>query len=229
MTSPARVYTERPRTMVRNRYSDREQIADNSVNFFGVALSIGCTYLLIDTALGAGDALMLASFGIYGLSVFLAASGSALYNGVHNVEIKAVLRIVDHCTIYLLIAGTYTPLALVGLRGTGWDWRMLAVVWPLAGLGMALKALYPGRFERFSIVLYLSLGWIGVAAIGALETNIATPGLILLAAGGGLFSAGLIFLFWHRLRFHNVIWHAFALAGTTAHFLAMLLYVRPPA
>jgi hemolysin III len=113
--------------------------------------------------------------------------------------LKAFLRVLDHAAVYLLIAGTYTPVALVALNG-GWGWGLFGAEWLIASLGIVLKILYPGRFERLSIVLYLALGWAGLAALGRLIDNVPWPGLALMAAGGIFFTSGVFFHTRTRLR-----------------------------
>jgi len=131
-----------------------------------------------------------------------------------------LLRRFDHSSIYLMIAGTYTPL-LYQLQSRTWAWALAIVVWVGAIAGVVLKVALPGRFDRLSIVVYLMLGWVAAIAAKPLIDSLSTATLVLIAAGGLLYSAGIIFYFWHSLRFQNAIWHAFVAAAAACHYAAI--------
>jgi hemolysin III len=151
---------------------------------------------------------------------------SATYNMWPVGRRKWLLRRADHALIYLMIAGTYTPLvALVGEGATAWV--LLAGVWLVAGVGIALKLTLPGRFDRAAIGLYLLLGWSGLAAYDSVIARLAPDALWLLAAGGLLYSFGVVFHVWRSLPYQNAIWHAFVLAATACHYGAVLSLVIP--
>ncbi len=139
---------------------------------------------------------------------------------------KHMLRIVDHCLIYVLIAGTYTPFTLVALHSTS-GWALFGFVWALALIGIGFKLFTTGRFEVLSTAVYLLMGWCGLVAAKPLIANIDSGGLWLLLAGGLCYSFGVIFYAWERLPYHHAIWHAFVLAGSVCHYFSVLLYVLP--
>lgn len=146
---------------------------------------------------------------------------SALYHLSASATYRPLFRRFDHAAVFLLIAGTYTPFALSGALGSR-GLVLLWLMWGLAALGMSLKLLRPGSFERSSIALYLLLGWSGLAAVDALRSAVSTSALVLLAAGGVLYTTGVAFHLWKSLPYQNAIWHAFVLAGAACHYAAVL-------
>lgn len=216
-----------PRRPVR-AYGTPETLADTAVNGAGLGAALIGLVALIYVAVTQGNALTVTSFTIYGGALVLSFAASLLYNAIRPWKTVPALRLLDHAAIYALIAGTYTPFMLVGVGG--WEgWTLGLTVWGLALVGIALKALRPGRFERVAIALYLALGWIGIVALEPLLDRLPLGALVLLGAGGVLYSLGVPFHVWSRLPFHNVIWHAFVLVAAICHLLAILLFVRPAA
>lgn len=138
------------------------------------------------------------------------------------------MRVVDHAAIYLLIAGTYTPFALISLAGP-WGWSVIGVVWGLALAGMVFEAVFIERFRAASVAIYLGLGWFSLLIIKPLLVCLPIGGLAWLLAGGLAYSVGVIFYLWKRLPQHHAIWHLFVMAGSTCHFFAIMLFVLPPA
>ena len=209
-------------------YSSGEQIADTVGHALGIAASIAGLAVLVIVGSRYAGALPITSYAIYGGSLFLMIMVSGLYHWITHAPTKALLRVMDHAAIYLLIAGTYTPVTLLGVRGA-WGWSLFGVVWGIAIAGVLVKTLAVGRFERLSIGLYLVLGWVGLIGLEPLIENLSWPALALFGGGGVLFSVGVLFHRWHRLPYHNVIWHIFVLAGTTTHYFAVIYFVRPAA
>jgi hemolysin III len=207
-------------------YSVREEIAHSVIHGLGVALSIAGLIALVLTARRTGDAWDVVASAVYGFTLVLLYLTSTLYHGIPHPGAKRVLRVLDHSAIYLLIAGTYTPLTLVSLRGP-WGWTLFGLVWGLAILGITLKVAAMGRFRRLSLVLYLCMGWLVVIALGPLTAAVARGGLVLLVLGGIAYTSGVLFYVWRRLPYHHAVWHAFVLAGSVLHFFAILLYVVP--
>jgi len=192
----------------------------------GFSLSIAALVVLIVSASRAGDAWKIVSASIYGTSLTLLFLCSTLYHALSSKKAKDVFEILDHCTIYVLIAGTYTPFTLVTLRGP-WGWSLFGAVWALAILGIVFKAIFISRFRVLSAVVYLLMGWLVVIAVRPLSQHVAAAGIGWLLAGGVIYSAGLIFYAWKTLPFHHTIWHVFVLAGSGCHVVAVLKYVLP--
>jgi hemolysin III len=153
---------------------------------------------------------------------------STLYHAVHHPVAKARLKVLDHCAIFLLIAGTYTPFTLLGLGG-GWGWSLFAAIWTLAVLGVVLKLFFTGRFRRTSTALYLAMGWLALVAIGPLARSLESWTLGLLLAGGVVYSAGTLFYHSDRVPYAHAIWHLFVLAASTLHFAAVATLILAPA
>ena len=207
-------------------YKLGERVADNIGHALGISASTAGLIMLVIVASRYPGALAVTSFALYGGTLFLVFTASALYHIVRRGALKNVLRLLDHSAIYLLIAGTYTPVALNSIEGA-WGWSIFATVWGLALTGVALKLIFPGRLERLSIYLYLGTGWSGLAAIEPLLANLHWVALALLGIGGFFYCAGVGFHLWTNLRYHNVIWHAFVLAGATCHYFSVIFFVRP--
>ena len=167
----------------------------------------------------AGVSWVLASylFGLVAMMIF-----SAAYNLTPPSHLKWLLRRFDHSAIYLLIAGTYTPL-LPYLPDATQSWTLGLITWLGAAFGVLVKFLFPGRFDRLAILVYLALGWVGVTAAGTFMQVLPPPVLKLIVAGGLLYTAGVVFYIWERLKFHNAIWHGFVAAAAACHFAAITL------
>jgi len=146
---------------------------------------------------------------------------SAAYQILRSSRRRELLRCFDHTAIFLMIAGTYTPFTLLRIRPF-WDVVLTSVVWSIAGAGIALRLLRPHVFDRLSLGFYLALGWAGLAAIAPLVPTVHLSTLVLLGAGGLLYSAGVVFHVWERLPFQNAIWHGFVLVAAAAHYTAVL-------
>jgi hemolysin III len=140
--------------------------------------------------------------------------------------LQHAFRIVDHASIYLLIAGTYTPFLLVPLRG-GWGWGLFGVVWGLALAGIVFQIFFVDRFRLAQTLIYLGMGWLVVIAVKPLLANVPQAGLLWLLAGGLFYSLGSVFYLWKTLRYHHAVWHLFVLAGSVCHYFAILFYVLP--
>ena len=180
--------------------------------------------LLVVLAARTGDVWKLVGFSTYGAALFLLYGASTLYHSARG-RAKTILRKLDHCSIYVLIAGTYTPFALVTLRGP-WGWTLFGLAWGLAALGIAQEFVFGKGARRLSIVIYVVMGWMGVAALRPLAQGLGTPGLAWLLAGGLLYTGGIIFyVLDERVRHFHGVWHLFVLGGSAAHFIAIAFYV----
>jgi len=161
---------------------------------------------------------------VYGLSIIILFSSSTLYHAVQVEKHKHYLRIIDHVSIYLLIAGTYTPVALIALEQSK-GWPIFWVVWGIALLGLILKIFFTGRFEFFSVMLYLIMGWLIVIDFSNLANYIGSNGTLMLFTGGLFYTLGIVFYAINKIPFNHVIWHLFVLGGAICHFLLVFFYV----
>jgi hemolysin III len=203
-----------------------EEVANALTHGVGLVLSIAGFALLVFLAAANGDAWHVAASVIYGLSLVVLYAASTVYHSATCPVKKHRLQLVDHCCIYLLIAGSYTPFLLVVMRGS-FGIGLLAFVWAFAVFGIAMKVIFRGRFNAVGVVSYLVMGWIGVLAIGPLYAALGTGPIVLAILGGLSYSVGVIFFGWKSLRHHHAIWHLFVLGGSIAHYFAILFYVIP--
>ena len=190
----------------------------------GAALAIAGTVVLVYTAALGGDPWKIVSVAIYGATLILLYSASTLYHSVQG-RAKEVLQKLDHHGIYLLIAGTYTPFCLVSLRGP-WGWTLFGVIWSLAIVGV-LQELRPNSgSRRLSMLIYIVMGWAAVAALVPLRAALGTAGFAWLAAGGVVYTLGIVFYVLDtRLRHAHGIWHLFVIGGSALHYFTVLYYV----
>ncbi|CAN5357632.1 hemolysin III family protein [soil metagenome] len=193
---------------------------------FGFALSILGMVLLIYRAGKYGEFLHLISFSIFGASLILLYAASTFYHSAKRPKLRYRLNILDHASIYVLIAGTYTPFALITLSGVV-GWSIFIVVWGLAVTGVILKLFYTGRFRLLSTSMYVIMGWIIVFAIKPLIANLELPGLLWLFAGGISYTLGAVFFSIERINYNHAIFHLFVLAGSFCHYISIFLYVLP--
>lgn len=206
-------------------YTLGEEIFNSVSHGVGVALTcVGFGILIVLSAL-YGDAWAVSSSIVYSFSLFALYLASTLYHACPNRRVKGVLQVLDHCSIFLLIAGTYTPYTLITLRGA-LGWSLFAVVWGAAIVGVVLNAIDVRKYSRISMVCYVAMGWVVVLAIRPLMASLAWNGLVLLALGGVFYTVGIVFYVIRRSYMHS-IWHLFVLAGSVCHYLSILLYVIP--
>lgn len=204
------------------RYTRSELIADGVVHVLGLAFGLGACIGLAVVALPDAELLRLATLGVYALGLLAMLGCSALYNNLPgNGRWKELCRRFDHAAIFVMIAGTYTPFALIAIGGA-WGIGLFVFVWFVAAAGVVAKLFYPRRFERASVVAYLLLGWTILVAIGPLWEAVSIAGLVLLAVGGALYSLGVVFHVWRRLPYQNAVWHGFVLAAAACHYAAVL-------
>jgi hemolysin III len=203
------------------RYYKSTQIANIASPAVGFILSLPGLIALTLHALSNGNGMHILTFIIFGSSLVMSYAVFTLYHIFKYVaRWGKLLRILDHATIYVLIAGTYTPFCLVFLRGN-WGWTLFVALWGITVLGVVFKILYIDRFKILGPLIYLAMGWLIVFAIKPALELIPASGLLLLLAGGLFYSFGLIFYAWKRLRFHHAIWHLFVLAGSSCHYIAV--------
>ncbi len=207
-------------------YSRKEEVANAVTHGIGAALSIAAVVILIVFAVLKGTPWHVVSFTIYGVSMLLLYTSSTLVHGFRDGKAKDLFEIFDHSAIYLFIAGTYTPLMLIVVKGA-LGWSIFGIVWGIAILGCAFKAYFVKRFLFMSTIFYILMGWLIVIAWEPLTTNMASGGIILLAIGGLMYTLGTIFYVWRGFPFHHAVWHLFVLAGSILHFFMILFYVLP--
>ncbi|QYO70086.1 hemolysin III family protein [Vibrio cholerae] len=210
-----------------NSYGFKEEVANALSHGVGLILGIvGLVLLLVKAVDKQADALTITSMSIYGGSMIALFLASTLYHAIPYQRAKRWLKTFDHCAIYLLIAGSYTPFLLVSLR-TPLAVGLMIVIWSLALIGIVMKIAFVYRFKKLSLVTYLTMGWLSLIVIYQLAIHLEVGGLTLLAAGGLIYSLGVIFYVAKRIPYNHAIWHAFVLAGCACHFLAIYLYVEP--
>jgi len=205
-----------------------DEIANSITHGIGAILSAcGLVYLMV-LAGQRGTPWHIVSCAIYGTSLLLLYIFSTLYHALPGRGTKYVFRIFDHSSIYLLIAGTYTPFMLVNMRGP-WGWSILAVVWTLAISGILFKSVAIGRFAVLSAIIYVLMGWLVLIGIRPLLHAVPWDGFLWLVAGGAFYTAGVVFFAMDRVRYFHMIWHLFVLAGSACHYMAVLKSVIPSA
>ena len=209
------------------QYSVAEEIANSVSHGLGMLFGIvGLVLLLVQANDLNADTMSIASLSVYGGSMILLYLASTLYHAITLEKAKRVLKTLDHCAIYLLIAGTYTPFLLITLR-TPLAMTLMSVIWGLALLGIALKIMFVYRFKKLSLATYLVMGWLALIAVYQLSLSLATGGLVLLGLGGVIYSLGVVFYVNKRIPYNHAIWHLFVSGGTICHFFAIYLYVKP--
>jgi hemolysin III len=205
-------------------YDPVELIADGVVHAIGVSLASVGAIAIVVVAANSQHNTELPSIVVYSLGLLSMFGFSAAYNTWPVSAAKRLLRRFDHSAIFLMIAATYTPF-IAQIKGNLVAMGLLAGVWVTAVVGIILKLLLPGRFDRLAVVLYLLLGWSGTVVYEPVVAALPSLGIWLLAAGGALYSVGVVFYAWRSLRFQNAIWHAFVLAAACCHYAAVLFCV----
>jgi hemolysin III len=209
-------------------YTLGEEIANSVTHGVGALLSLIGTAILLYRAARNGTTLHVVSFAVYGSCLFLLHLSSTLYHALRPPRAKRVFRVFDHCSIYLLIAGTYTPFLLLSLWGR-WGLTLLIAIWTLAIAGIVFKSLFIGRLQRASVLLYVLMGWMIVVAAREAWVRVPHAAIGFVAAGGLLYTLGVAFYAWKALPYNHAVWHLFVLGGSVCHYAAILLYLMPHA
>lgn len=205
--------------------SPAEERASLWTHAVGLVLAVAAALTMLGAAWGHRRQLVAAT--IFGLTLVLLYAASTCYHATSCPRLKPRLQTLDHACIYLLIAGSYTPISLLALPEP-WGPALLGLIWSLAALGVAMKARLPaGRESGWSTALYLAMGWLIVVAIRPLAASLPPAALAWLVGGGLFYTLGVIFFVWHRLPFHHAIWHGFVIAGSACHVVATTLYLLP--
>ncbi|MBG6240836.1 MAG: hemolysin III family protein [Candidatus Symbiopectobacterium sp. Dall1.0] len=206
-------------------YTLAEEIANSISHGAGVVLGIvGLVVVLVQAVDNGATSTAIASYSLYGGTIILLFLASTLYHAIPSPRAKPWLKRFDHCAIYLLIAGTYTPFLLVGLDSPLAHGLMI-VIWSMALVGVLFKLAFAHRFEVLSLVTYLVMGWLSLIVIYQLVQVLAPGGVTLLAVGGAVYTLGVVFYVCKRIPYNHAIWHGFVLGGSLCHFLAIYLYV----
>ncbi|SCY88112.1 PAQR family membrane homeostasis protein TrhA [Flavobacterium caeni] len=217
------------KTMVRRkRNRKREEFFNVVTHGAGVVLSAVALALMTHLSATRGTTLQLFVSVVFGSSLVLLYAASTLYHAMSRLRWKRRFQIIDHLCIYVLIAGTYTPVALLGLKGN-WGWTIFALIWIFAGIGFVFKLSPLRKREKLSLLLYLAMGWLIVIALGPLLKNMATEPLLLLLMGGVCYTGGVYFFVKERVPYYHAVWHVFVLAGSAFHFFGIFLYLLPTA
>ena len=207
-------------------YSPLEERINILSHAAGLLLSMVAIVLLVTRASSNGNAWHIVSVAIFGASLIALYAASTSYHSATRAELRARLRIIDHSTIYILIAGTYTPFTLITLNGTV-GWVIFAFSWGMALSGIILKLFFTGRFNLVSTLMYVFMGWIIIFAVKPLIANLSTEGLLWLVAGGLSYTIGAIIYSIKKVPLNHAIFHLFVLGGSICHFVAVYFYVLP--
>lgn len=213
-----------PETAVEQVAAREQTFAEEVINAVthgvGALMALAAAAVLITIASLDGDPWRIVGVSIYGGCLFLLYLASTLYHGIPHPKAKSILNIFDHCSIYLLIAGTYTPFLLVNLRGP-WGWSLFGIIWVLAAAGISLKIFKSKKYETAHLLNYLVMGWLIVFAYNELVAQFSEFGLSMIIAGGLCYSIGVIFFVLDRFPFMHVVWHLFVLGGSICHYIAV--------
>ncbi len=209
-------------------YSPIEEKINIISHAVGFILSIVALVLLVRHATLHGDVWHMVSFSIFGTSLIILYAASSFYHSAKKSELRNKLNIIDHASIYVLIAGTYTPFTLVTLKGTI-GWVIFGISWGLALTGIILKLFFTGKYNLMSTIMYVLMGWVIVFAIKPLVNNLPLAGLLWLVAGGIAYTMGAILYGIKKIEFNHAIFHMFVLTGSFCHFMSVFFYVLPRA
>ncbi len=215
--------------MIRKKLNELpvEELANTLTHGFGLLLSLVGFVVLVVLAALRGDPLVIFSCVVYASSLVILYAASTIYHSTTSPDLKKFLQIVDHCCIYLLIAGTYTPFGLV-ISGSPVGRALLAGIWAFALVGIALKIIFGNKYPAIGVASYVIMGWLGVFAVQPLLESVGTMPVALAIAGGLAYTVGVIFFPWKSIRHHHAIFHVFVLAGSILHYAAIVLYLVPP-
>ena len=198
----------------------REELWNAITHGLGAILSVAGGAVLITLAALNGTEWQLISAIVFTMALMLLYTASTLYHSIPHTSAKQKLKVFDHCAIYILIAGSYTPFTLIGLREHG-GWWLFGIIWILALAGVIFKLFYTGRFELISTLIYIGMGWLAVFAIKPMLQHIDSATLIWLFTGGFFYTLGTIFYMSKKIRYTHAIWHVFVMLGSASHFVAI--------
>lgn len=214
-----------PSTKSYRKLSTSEEIINAITHGIGSLLSIAALVVLIIVAGRHGDIWHLVSFSIYGSTLILLYLSSTLYHSFSNPKVKNLFARFDHISIFMLIAGTYTPILLTSMRGI-WGWTLFCIIWGLAIVGAVIRSIYLHRFRKLMVAVYLLMGWMFVLAGKQIYLSLPSVSITFLVLGGIAYSVGVIFYMWRSLPYAHGIWHLFVLAGSVLHFFAIYFSIQ---
>ncbi len=206
----------------------REEFANALTHGLGATAALAGGAVLVTLAARHGDGWQLVGASVFGLSLLLLYIASTLYHAIQHPVLKARMKVVDHCAIYLLIAGTYTPFTLIGLRGEV-GWWLFAAIWTLALAGVVFKLFFTGRFKLLSTLIYIAMGWLVLAAIVPVFRALDAWTFSWLLAGGACYTLGTVFYHRPTMRYSHAVWHMFVVAGSVCHYVSVMAQVAPRA
>jgi hemolysin III len=207
-------------------FTKKEEIANAITHGLGVLLSVAALVVLIVFAGMDGNVWHVVSFSIYGATMLMLYTCSTLLHSFPQGRVKDVFEIFDHASIYLFIAGTYTPVLFILVKG-GLGWTLFGIIWGLALGGTVFKVFFIKRFLFLSTLGYIAMGWLAVFILKPILAEVPAQGVALLVTGGVLYTLGSVFYVWRKVPYHHAIWHVFVLAGSICHFFFVLLYILP--
>ena len=215
-------------TLAPSQRQKREELASALTHGVGAIAALAAGSVLITLAALWGDGWQLGAAIVFGTCLLLLYLASTLYHSFQQPAIKGRLKVFDHCAIYLLIAGTYTPFTLIALRGP-WGWGLFAAIWALALAGVVFKLFFTGRFKRLSTLVYVAMGWLVLVAIKPVLAALDAWTFGWLMAGGVFYTLGTVFYHRESIPYSHAIWHLFCIAGSVCHYVAVMAQVVTPA
>ncbi|MDX1502610.1 MAG: hemolysin III family protein [Thermoanaerobaculia bacterium] len=207
-------------------FSFAEELTHAISHGIGVVLSVGALGWMLWLSIDAGDPWRIVASGVYGTTLILLFLASTLYHALYRSPRRQVWKLLDHCAIYLLIAGTYTPFLLVAMRDA-LGWWLFGAIWTLAGLGILGKVWLRYRYPKLAVASYLAMGWLIVLAAPQVASSVGSGGMVWIVAGGLSYTVGIVFYALRQLSFSHAVWHLFVLGGGVCHALAVALHVLP--
>ncbi|MDP4265457.1 MAG: hemolysin III family protein [Bacteroidota bacterium] len=202
----------------------KQELVNSIIHGFGILFGIVCIPILIALAAKGDNIRGIIGAAIYGFCFLMVFTFSTLYHGFQHAQVKSILQIIDHISIYFLIAGTYTPFLLIYMNNA-FGITLLSVLWGLTAIGIIFKIFFTGKWDRLSTFIYVAMGWIMVVGGRTFFVSLPKPVLIMIIVGGGLYSLGVIFYLWEKYRYNHAVWHFFVLTAAICHYVAILLAV----
>lgn len=209
-------------------YSKREELINSITHGAGVLFGVGALLAMLIVSVKSGDPSKIAAFAVYGACIIIMYLSSTLYHSVSGPKVKSILRVLDHSSIFLFIAGTYTPVLVLALNGSS-KWIYLAAIWTVALAGVIFKIMTHGKFDRYkavSLAIYIGMGWLAILPIKMIIQSTSWGFFGFILGGGLLYSLGTIFYAIKKIPYNHGIWHLFVLAASALHFVGIMIYLK---